>query len=126
MNTVCLIGNLTRDPELRDAGETKVATIGLAVNGRKKQGENWIEVPNFFDVTLWGRQAELAGEHLSKGRQIAVTGRLQWDSWENEAGEKRSKVVIVGESFDFLAKPAEKPFEEQNAASIPVGDDIPY
>lgn len=143
MNTVCLIGNLTRDPELRDAGENKVASLRIAVSGRRKQGEEWVDVPNFFDVTVWGRQAELAAEHLEKGRQIAVTGRLQSSEYESAKfsdsdGQpaKQSRVDIVATDIQYLAKPQQRneniaddlrsdPSGELAAANV-TGDDIPY
>ncbi len=129
MNNVNLIGNLTKDPELRDAGGTPVANLRLAVSGRRKQGEDWIDVPNFFNVTVWGRQAELAGEHLVKGQKVGVSGRLLWREWEAEDGSSRQAVEVVADSLDYLQKPQgyEPAGQADGVAPEPVtADGIPY
>lgn len=105
-NKVILVGNLTRDPEVKyTTGGTAVAEVGLAVN------RNWFdqktnerkEETTFVDVTLWGRQAEVAGEYLAKGRSVLIEGRLQLDSWnDKETGQKRSKLRVVGEQMQML------------------------
>jgi len=105
-NRVILIGNLTRDPEVRYIPSgMAVAEIGLAVNRQytdKGSSERKEEV-TFVDVTLWGREAELAGEYLAKGRPVMIEGRLQLDSWEDkQSGQKRSKLKVVGERMQFL------------------------
>lgn len=101
-NRVILVGNLTRDIELRyTPGGTAVTDIGMAVNERVKRNDEWTEEVNFFDVTLWGRTAEVAGEYLSKGSSILIEGRLKYDTWEQD-GQKRSKVKIVGERMQML------------------------
>ena len=101
-NRVVLVGNLTRDVELRFTPQgTAVTDITLAVNERVKRNDQWIEEANFFDVTLWGRTAEVAGEYLSKGSSILIEGRLKLDRWEQE-GQKRSKIKIVGEKMQML------------------------
>src|SRR5262249_24278372 len=102
-NRVILVGNLTRDPELRYIPSgTAVTDIGLAVNDRRKnaQGE-WVEETTFVDVTLWARQAEVAGEYLSKGAPVLIEGRLKLDTWEKE-GKKQSKLRVVGERMQML------------------------
>lgn len=105
LNKVMLIGNLTRDPELRHTPKgTAVAELGLAINrvwndesGQKR------EEATFVDVTLWGRQAELAARYLAKGRPLYIEGRLQLDTWDDkETGKKRTKLRIVGETIQFL------------------------
>jgi single-strand DNA-binding protein len=105
LNKVLLIGNLTRDPELRYTPSGKaVADITLAINrvwvndaGQKQ------EDTTFVDVTLWGRQAELAQQYLTKGRGAYVEGRLQMDSWDDkETGKKRTRLKVVGDSLQFL------------------------
>lgn len=105
VNKVILIGNITRDPEIRHTPKgTAVTDLGIAVNRiySSEQGEKREET-TFVDVTLWGRQAELAGEYLSKGRPVYIEGRLQMDSWEDKAsGQKRSKLKVVGETMQFL------------------------
>ncbi len=97
-NRVVLVGNLTRDPELRTiASGTPVTEIGLAVNERRRdQNGNWIEDPNFFDVTVWGRSAEVLQQFARKGSSILVEGRLKQDTWEQD-GQKRSKVKVVAD-----------------------------
>lgn len=105
-NKVILIGNLTRDPEVRYTPKgTAVGDIALAVNrvtGGGDGGERREET-TYIDVTLWGRTAELAQQYLSKGRSVMIEGRLQLDSWEDKnTGQKRSKLKVVGENMQFL------------------------
>ena len=101
-NRVVLVGNLTRDVELRYIPSgTAVTDITLAVNERIKRNDQWVEEANFFDVTLWGRTAEVAGEYLSKGSPVLIEGRLKQDKWEQD-GEKRSKVKVIGERMQML------------------------
>jgi single-strand DNA-binding protein len=104
INRVTIVGRLTRDPELRHLPSgTSVLQLGVAVNGRQKdEGGNWVDKPNFFDVKVFGNQAEMLSNHLSKGRRIGVDGRLDWSSWEAQDGSKRSKVEIVAQSVQFL------------------------
>ena len=105
VNVVVLIGNLTRDPELRaTAGGTSVCKLGLAVNERAKDpatGE-WGERPNYFDIDVFGAQGESCAQYLTKGRQVAVEGRLRWRSWETQEGQKRSAVSVVANSVQFI------------------------
>lgn len=105
LNKVMLIGNLTRDPEVRYTPKgTAVAELGLAVNRvfNSDNGERREEV-TFIDVTVWGRGAEIAGEYMKKGRQIFVEGRLQMDTWDDKAtGQKRSKIKVVAENTILL------------------------
>ena len=104
-NKVTLIGNLTRDPELKYTPKgTAIADIGLAVNRSytTDTGEKKEEV-TFIDVTLWGRIAEIVGEYCKKGRPLFVEGRLQLDSWDDKAtGQKRSKLKVIGENIQLL------------------------
>jgi single-strand DNA-binding protein len=105
-NRVILLGNLTRDPQVRyTPGGTAVSEIGLAVNRTwfdQKTNSRREEV-TFVDVTLWGRQAEVAGEYLSKGRQVLIEGRLQLDTWDDkESGQKRSKLRVVCENMTMV------------------------
>lgn len=116
-NKVFLMGNLTRDPEVRYTPKgTAIATIGLAVNRvwTTEGGEKKEEV-TFVDVDVWGRQAETIGQYMSKGRPIFIEGRLKLDSWDDkETGQKRSKMKVVCESFQFLGGPKDKPeFSDQ-------------
>ncbi len=101
-NRVILVGNLTRDPELRYIPSgTAVAEIGLAVNDRVKKNDQWVDETTFVDITLWGRTAEVANEYLSKGAPVLIEGRLKLDSWEKD-GQKRSKLKVIGERMQML------------------------
>ena len=103
---VILVGNLTRDPQVRyTPGGMAVSDIGLAVSRTwfDKQTNQKKEDVTFVDVTLWGRTAEIAGEYLAKGKQVLIEGRLQLDSWDDkETGQKRSKLKVVGENMTML------------------------
>ncbi len=102
-NRVILVGNLTRDVEVKyTANQTAVTDIGLAVNDRRKTATGeWVDEPTFLDVTLWGRTAEIASQYLSKGSPVLIEGRLKLDTWESE-GQKRSKLRVVGERMQML------------------------
>lgn len=101
-NRVILVGNLTRDPELRYIPSgTAVSEIGLAVNDRVKRGDQWVDEVTFVDVTLWARTAEIANEYLSKGSPVLIEGRLKLDRWEKD-GQKHSKLRVVGERMQML------------------------
>jgi single-strand DNA-binding protein len=102
VNVVVITGNLTRDPELRSTpGGTSVCKLRVAVNSRRKEGDNWVDKPNFFDVTVWGAQGENCANYLSKGRPVAIEGRLDWREWEKD-GVKRQTVEIIANSVQFL------------------------
>ena len=105
-NKVILVGNLTRDPQVKyTTGGTAVTEIGLAVSRQwfDKQSNSRKEETTFVDVTLWGRTAEVAGEYLAKGRPVLIEGRLQLDTWDDrESGQKRSKLRVVGENMTML------------------------
>ena len=104
MNSVSLIGNVTRDIELRNAGSTSVCDVGLAINERVKRGDEWVDEPVFVTVTCWGRTAEIADQYLSRGSQVAFTGRLKLDQWESNEGEKRSMIKVVANQLILLGK----------------------
>jgi single-strand DNA-binding protein len=112
-NRVILLGNLTRDPQVRyTPGGTAVSEIGLAVNSTwfDKKTNSRREETTFVDVTLWGRQAEVAGEYLAKGRQVLIEGRLQLDTWEDkESGQKRSKLRVVCENMTMVGGRGDAP-----------------
>ena len=140
INRVVLVGNLTRDPELRQTPNGKsVCTLGLAVNERyKNEAGEWVERPNFFDIVVWGAQAENCERYLSKGRAIAVDGRLSYRAWEAQDGSKRQAVEIIADTVQFLgsrgdAEGGERQFVPSGAAdagadfpSSPADDDIPF
>lgn len=105
LNKVMIIGNVTRDPEIKYTPKGSAVTdLGIAVNRvYTPEGGEKREETTFVDVTLWGRQAEIAGEYCKKGRSVYIEGRLQLDSWEDKtSGQKRSKLRVVGESFQLL------------------------
>lgn len=151
-NRVILLGNLTRDPEIRflQSGMA-VSDIGVAVNDKRKNANGeWVEEVTFVDVTLWGRTAEVAGEYLSKGSPIFIEGRLKLDSWETQDGQKRSKLKVVAERMQLIggrgqggsegggSRPAAKQNTQYSQAAPPddfqdapssaqsQGDDIPF
>ncbi|MEX2308076.1 MAG: single-stranded DNA-binding protein [Pirellulales bacterium] len=146
-NRVVLVGNLTRDPELRYLPSgMAVSDIGLAVNDRFKRNDQWVEEPVFVDITLWGRTAEVANEYLSKGSSVLIEGRLKLDRWEKD-GQKHSKLKVVGEKMQMLGsreggarggggrRPAEtggdQPEYDESEQYTPAGapppnDDIPF
>ena len=103
INRVVLTGNLTRDPELRTTPSgTSVCGLRIACNTRRKDASGqWVDKPNYFDVTVWGAQGENCANYLSKGRPVAVEGRLDWREWEAQDGSKRSKVEIVAFQIQF-------------------------
>jgi single-strand DNA-binding protein len=108
INRVILTGNLTADPELSTLQSgTSVCKLRLAVNRRYKDqstGE-WSEKPNYFDIKVWGAQGENCAQYLSKGRPVAIDGRLEWSEWEGQDGSKRSKVEVVADTVQFLGSP---------------------
>jgi single-strand DNA-binding protein len=131
INRVVLTGNLTRDPELRaTSGGTGVSVckLGIAVNTRRKnsQGE-WEEKPNYFRVTVFGKQAENCASYLKKGRPVAIDGRLEWSSWEQD-GNKRESIDIIADSVQFLGGRDEAGGSNGNGFSSgmqPVESDVP-
>lgn len=139
-NKVILIGNLTRDPELKYTPKgTAVAKLGLAVNRKwtTESGEKKEEV-TFVDVDVFGRTAETAGQYLTKGRPLMVEGRLRLDQWDDkQSGQKKSRLMVVGESLQFLggaANQSEQPVQRVRppaiAGATPLtpaeSDDVPF
>ena len=136
------MGNLTRDPELRQTPSgTSVCKLRIAVNTRQKdQSGNWGDKPNYFDVTVWGNQAESCSQYLSKGRPVAIDGRLDWREWQAQDGSKREAVEIVAESVQFLGGRGEGELGGGGNQFVPAGatadtsdfgpaaadDDIPF
>jgi single-strand DNA-binding protein len=104
INRVVLVGNLTKDPELRHTPSgTAVCKLRLAVNTRQKDPQgNWGDKPNYFDVTVWGNQGESCAQYLSKGRPVGVDGRLDWREWDAQDGSKRQAVEIIADNVQFL------------------------
>jgi single-strand DNA-binding protein len=105
LNVVVITGNLTRDPELRSLPSgTSVCKLRVAVNSRRKDSDSgeWVDKPNYFDVTVWGAQGENCATYLSKGRPVAIDGRLEWREWEGQDGNKRQAVDIIANNVQFL------------------------
>ena len=104
-NRVILIGNLTRDPELRYTPQgTSVCSFGLAVNEKRKKGEEWEDKVNFIDITVFGKQADACGQYLAKGSQVLIDGKFEQQRWTTDDGQKRSKIQVIAQQVKFLGK----------------------
>ena len=127
INRVVLVGNLTRDPELRHTPSgTAVCSLRLAVNARRKDDSGqWTDKPNYFDITVWGQQGENCAQYLAKGRPVAIDGRLEWREWEAQDGAKRQAVEVVAESVQFLGGRQESEGAYVPAGAAASGDDFP-
>ena len=154
INRVIITGNLTADPELRSLPSgTSVCKLRVAVNTRRKDGQSgeWRDFPNYFDVTVWGAQGENCARYLSKGRGVAIDGRLEWREWQDkETGKNRQSIDIIADTVQFLSSPdgpqgggngggytasrSDVPVNTDDFAAAPVGggsssaadDDIPF
>ena len=105
INRVILTGNLTRDPELRSTpGGLSICSLRLATNTRRKNNQtgDWEDKANYVSVTIFGRQGENAAQFLSKGRPVAIDGRLEWREWQSQSGEKREALEVVADNIQFL------------------------
>jgi single-strand DNA-binding protein len=124
LNKVMLIGNLTRDPELKyTQGGSPYAKFGLAINRKFKQQDEWKEDVCFVDITVWGTLSENCCKYLSKGKSVFVEGRLNFGSWEKD-GEKRNKLDVVASNIQFLGS---KQSDGSEGADKPFpGDEIPF
>jgi single-strand DNA-binding protein len=130
INSVVLVGNLTRDPELRHTpAGTAVTTLRIAVNDRVKRGEDWQDAAYYFDVTVWGRTAENCAQYLAKGRPVGVQGKLTWREWDAQDGTKRQSVEVVADNVQFLGGRADGDgggqFVPQGAAATTGREDFP-
>jgi single-strand DNA-binding protein len=145
INRVVMTGNLTKDPELRNTGGgTPVCKLRVACNTRRKDSSgDWVEKPNYFDVTVWGSQGEACATYLRKGRPVAIDGRLEWREWDTPEGAKRQAIDIIADSVQFLGSreggenggrftpqsdvPADTgDFQQAPAATGASDDDIPF
>src|SRR6266480_3210297 len=144
INRVVLVGNLTRDPELRHTPSgMAVCKLRLAVNTRQKDNTTgeWGDKPNYFDITVWGNQAESCAQFLAKGRPVAVDGRLDWREWDAQDGTKRQAVEIIADTVQFLGSrdgggapgggepqfvPAAAAAETADFGTSGADDDIPF
>ncbi len=130
-NRCILVGNVTRDVELKHAPQgTAVTEIGLAINERRKtKDDEYVDETTFVDVTLWGRTAEVAAEYLHKGSPALIEGRLKLDTWETD-GQKRSKLRVVGERMQLLGSPPSKRDDDEVSQAATIGsnadDDVPF
>ncbi len=105
INRVTVTGNLTADPQLNHLPSgTAVCDLRVAVNGRRKDNESgqWVDKPNYFNVKVWGAQGENASKYLTKGRPVAIDGRLDWREWTDKDGNKRQTVDIIADTVQFL------------------------
>ena len=148
INRVIITGNLTTDPELRSLPSgTSVCKLRVACNTRRKDNSTgeWVDKPNYFDVTVWGAQGENCARYLSKGRPVAIDGRLEWREWEQE-GHKRQAIDIIADAVQFLSSPRDEggagngftarsdiPVDTNDFATAPAAgssatgdDDIPF
>ena len=142
INRVVLVGNLTRDPELRNTPSgMSVCSLRIAVNTRRKDNATgeWTEKPNYFDVTVWGNQGESCAQYLSKGRPVAIDGRLEWREWDAQDGTKRQAVEVIADSVQFLGSRGDGDGAAGGNQFVPAGassgaeadfqgadDDIPF
>ncbi|MBX3419243.1 MAG: single-stranded DNA-binding protein [Pirellulaceae bacterium] len=132
LNLVVLMGNLTRDVELKySQNQLAIAKFGLAVNERVKKNNEWVDEPTFVDITLFGRTAEIANQYLSKGSSVLIEGRLKYDSWESD-GQKRSKLHVIGEKMQMVGprpggvtRPTEQTGVQHSNQSEPVTHSVP-
>lgn len=117
-----LIGNLTRDPELRHtAGGTAVCTLSVAVNQREKKDGQWGDRPSYFDVTVYGNMGENCARYLAKGSACGIDGHLRQDRWEKD-GAKRSKIVLIADTVQFLSRKSEESESSSGSFSAPAAD----
>lgn len=137
LNRVVLTGNLTADPDLRNLPSgSAVCKLRLAVNTRRKDSASgeWVDKPNYFDITVWGKQGETAAQYLAKGRPVGIDGRLEWREWKDKDDNKRQSIEVVADTVQFLGAP---PQNGDTPAPVPVGagdeegyaftdDDIPF
>src|SRR3954453_325743 len=125
INRVVLTGNLTRDPELRSPpGGMSVCSLRIASNTRREDNSTgeWVDKPNYFDVTVWGAQGENCAQYLPKGRPVAIDGRLEWREWDDkDTGKKRQSVDIIADSVQFLGSRE----GGENGGRLPPQSDVP-
>lgn len=124
INRVVLTGNLTRDPELRSTGSgLSICSLRIASNTRRKDNQTgeWIDKPNYFSVTVFGRQGENAAQYLAKGRPVAVDGRLEWREYQDQQGNKREAVEIIADNVQFLGSAG----EGGNGGGFAARSDVP-
>lgn len=120
-NRVILIGNSTRDLEIKETRSgTQVVEMGLAINEKRKQGEQYVDETVFVDITLWGKTAEIAVKCVRKGQPVLIEGRLKLDIWDDKNGQKRSKLKVVGERLALLGSKQKEPDDEPEGFEPPA------
>lgn len=126
VNRVIILGTVGRDPELKDAGTTKVCTFLVAVNERQKKGGEWIDSVEWFSIVAFGKIAENAAKYLAKGSTAYVEGRLQTDKWTAKDGAEKTAVKVIAENVQFLGEPKAKKEPPRLGGPRPAaGDDFP-
>ncbi|MGI8660401.1 MAG: single-stranded DNA-binding protein [Thermoleophilaceae bacterium] len=127
INRVVMTGNLTRDPELRSTPSgTSVCSLRVACNTRRKDASgDWVDKPNYFDVTVWGAQGENCSTYLAKGRPVALDGRLEWREWQDKEGNKRQSIDIIADSVQFLGSREGGGGGEGNGSQFTPQSDVP-
>jgi len=124
INRVSISGNLTRDSELRSANNgTAILNFSVAVNDRRKVGEEWQDVPNYIDCVVFGPRAVSLHNLLKKGAKVAIDGKLRWSSWETKEGSKRSKLEVVVDELELMSAPKQKQATPTSAA---YDEDVPF
>jgi single-strand DNA-binding protein len=129
INRVVLTGNLTQDPELRSTQDgSAVCNLRVATNTRRKDSASgeWADKPNYFDVVVWGAQGENAARYLTKGRPIAIDGRLAWREYDAQDGSTRQAVQIIADTVQFLSTPERMADSHGPHAARSTDDDIPF
>lgn len=125
INSVFFTGNLVRDPELRNTSANfSVLSFTVACNDRRKNGNEWEDVPNFFDVSVFGNRADALARFLRKGAKVAISGKLRQSRWEKD-GQKHSKIDVVANDVEVLSSAKGKPAAEPAQESF-YGDEIPF
>ena len=136
INNVTITGNLTRDPEVKQTGGgMSVMKLGVAVNDRRKnpQTQEWEDVPNFIDCTMFGDRAAKVAQYMAKGSKVAISGRLRQETWETQDGQKRSRVGVVVDDLEFMSRSQQQPqaqyqqpqYQQPNAYDM-AAEDIPF
>lgn len=134
MNTVNLIGRVTRDTELKYTNSgLAVGSVSIAVNLSEKHGDKWEDVASFFEVKAFGKQIEAIARYMTKGQQVGITGKLKQERWEKD-GQKQSRVVIIADNIQLLAKPASSDSHPQTnpqtksrgEQAVEFEDDLPF
>lgn len=128
INRVTITGNLTRDPEVKQTGGgMSVMKLGVAVNDRRKnpQTQEWEDVPNFIDCTMFGDRAAKVAQYMAKGSKVAISGRLRQETWETQDGQKRSRVGVVVDDLEFMSRSQQQPQAQYQQPNV-YDEDIPF